>query len=219
MQHVLSSRLAPRYQTVLFDLDGVLADTRDWVVSAFYEIAERHSLDINDDILNHIFGRSIEECYELIAAGHDTAFLIEAHREFQREHMELIRPFSGTIEVLDHFSGTGIKMGIVTGRRHVSAQDTLDRLGLASYFNVLIGGDDTERQKPNPDPALRALSELGASAASALMVGDARSDILCGRHAGCDTCAALYGFVGPHLMSEDPTHSITSIEGLLAIVS
>src|SRR5665213_3341227 len=134
MHYEASIRSALRYETVLFDLDGVLADTRDWVVSAFYEISERHSLDIDDEILNHIFGRSIEECYELIAVGRDSGFLIEAHREFQREHMELIRPFGGTIDVLDHFRGLGVKMGIVTGRRHVSAQDTLDRLGLASYF-------------------------------------------------------------------------------------
>jgi pyrophosphatase PpaX len=207
-----------RYDAILFDLDGVLADTREWVVSAFYEIAERHSLEISDEILNHVFGRSIEECYELIGAGHDQEFLVEAHRAFQREHMDLIKPFPGTQDVLESLTSAGLKMGIVTGRRHMSALDTLERLGLSTYFSVLVGGDDTERQKPNPDPALRVLSLLGASPASALMVGDARSDMLCGKAAGCDTCAALYGFVGPHLLNENPTYSIGNITELLPIV-
>jgi len=207
-----------RYETILFDLDGVLADTRDWVVSAFYEIAERYSLDISDEILNLLFGRSIEECYELIAPGRDTPFLVEEHRSFQRQHMELIRPFSGTIEVLDRLTESGLKMGIVTGRRRLSAQQTMDLLGLDVYFNVLVGGDNTERQKPNPDPAIRALRELSASSESALMVGDAQSDIRCGRAAGCDTCAALYGFVGPHILNENPTYSIGRIGELLGIV-
>lgn len=212
------SREKLQYGCLLFDLDGVLADTREWVVSAFQETSSRYGLEVRDAQLNDLFGRSLEESYRLLAPGRQHDFLINAHRSFQQKHPELIRPFPGVVEVLEWIEGNEIPMAIVSGRRHASAAVTMDLLGLSRFFNVVIGGDDTLKQKPDPEPLFAALERLSRKPSEALMVGDAPADLTGGIRAGCETCAALYGFVGASLVDLRPTYTIDSINELPQII-
>lgn len=206
------------YQAVLFDMDGVLANTREWVVSAFEHTARCHGLPMTREALQPLFGQPLEVCYQQLAPGCCDTALTETHRAFQAHHSHLVTAFDDIHRVLETIWAAGIALAIVTGRTHLSADPTLDRLVLRQFFSAVVCVDDTTRHKPDPQPVRHALSLLGIPAAAALMVGDADADILSGQRAGCDTAGALYGFVGPVLAATEPTYLLHSPQDILAVL-
>lgn len=210
--------LFQRYRAVVFDMDGVLADTREWVVSAFHHTARTHGFSVTDEALHALFGQPLETCYGCLVPHADPGPLTGTHRAFQAANPHLVRGFDEVLAVLTALRDAGLRLGIVTGRHHTSAQATLDRLGLTPFFPVLVGADDAPRHKPDPLPLQVALGRLGVAPERALMVGDAAADILCGQRAGCDTAGALYGFTGPSLASAEPTYLLHAPSDLLAVV-
>ena len=211
-------RAGHRYRAVLFDMDGVLADTREWVVSAFAHTAQAHDLTFADGALRALFGQPLEVCYDLLAPGDGSARLSDTHRAFQRRHPHLVTAFDEIHAVLGRMQDAGIKMAIVTGRTHPSADPTLDRLALRPFFSAVVCADDTPHHKPHPEPVRYALGLLGVEPQAALMVGDADSDILSGQRAGCDTAGALYGFVGSALAATEPTYLLHRPQDLLTVL-
>lgn len=199
-------------------MDGVLADTREWVVSAFQHTAQHHEFSISSEYLGTLFGQPLEVCYERLVPGCDCHLLMATHRAFQSQHPHLVTVFDAISPTLAALQSAGVKMGIVTGRTHLSADATLDRLALRQYFSAIVCADDTVRHKPDPDPVLQALTLLDVRPENALMVGDAESDILSGQRAGCDTAGALYGFVGPALAALSPTFLLDSPRDLLPLL-
>ena len=211
--------LNPRpYSAVLFDMDGVLADTREWVISAFEHTARHYDLLVTPQALQPLFGQPLEVCYQRLAPGHDDTALADTHRAFQMHHPHLVTAFDTIPSILEIIRSSGIGLAIVTGRTHPSADPTLDRLALRHFFSAVICADDTDRHKPDPQPVEHALALLGIAPADALMVGDADADILSGQRAGCDTAGALYGFVGSALAATEPTYLLHSPQDLLPIL-
>ena len=66
-------------------------------------------------------------------------------------------------------------------------------LRIADCISYLVGADDVENAKPNPEPVLKTLSATGFDASETLVVGDMNVDILMGVHAGAKTCGVTYG--------------------------
>ena len=84
-------------------------------------------------------------------------------------------------------------MAVVTSKRSAIARRGLEHTGIARYFPVVIGADDTERHKPDPEPVRLALTRLGVAPERAVFVGDAPFDIAAGRAAGVVTVGACWG--------------------------
>jgi phosphoglycolate phosphatase-like HAD superfamily hydrolase len=67
------------------------------------------------------------------------------------------------------------------------------RVPLGHLFDVIVGGDETERQKPSPEPLLLALDRLGAEPADAAYVGDSPFDMQAARAAGLYAVGVSWG--------------------------
>jgi pyrophosphatase PpaX len=117
-----------------------------------------------------------------------------------------VSAYSGMPEVVRALHERGIKLGIVTSKRHEGAVRGLRSMGLEDVFPVVLGVDDVERPKPNPEPVLQALQMLGADAETTVFVGDSTHDMECGRAAGVRTAAVLWGpFSRASLEPHEPT--------------
>jgi phosphoglycolate phosphatase-like HAD superfamily hydrolase len=69
----------------------------------------------------------------------------------------------------------------------------LQDMGIAPYISYVLGADNVDKAKPDPEPVLKTLREMGYTAADTLVVGDMPVDILMGSRAGALTCAVTYG--------------------------
>ncbi len=205
------------YAALLFDLDGVLVDTRDWIRSAYRETAAQHGFTASDDALSALYGRPLHDCYRALSGRNDTTAYIACHRNVQHRTMDLQRLFPGAHETLAALRARGERLALVSARSGVSLRVTLDRFNLAPYFDRVVWPEECVHHKPHPEPVLLALNALNVSPRAALMVGDTANDIAAGQAAGCDTAGALYGFVGEAVRLARPTHLITALPDALTL--
>jgi pyrophosphatase PpaX len=112
-------------------------------------------------------------------------------------------------------------LGIVTAKRRASVQLAFDQLpGLEAHFEVVIGAEDTERHKPDPDPIFEALARLDASPQDAAYVGDSPFDVRAAKAAGVYAVAVAWGGIhgADALAREEPDVLIRHAEELLAVL-
>ncbi len=179
---------------ILFDLDGTLVDTVDLIVAGFQHATTTHlGYSIAPAAVKATIGRPLRECLAELAPNlGDT--LYDAYQDFNRLHHDtMIKEVPGVVAVLEEMKRRGIAVGIVTSKRLVSAQRSLDRFDLAGYFDVLITQDDTTRHKPDPAPLLCGIEKLGLPADEVIYVGDAIHDIMAAHAVPMQVAAVTWG--------------------------
>ena len=187
--------------TVLFDLDGTLADTLPDLAAA-----------MNAALSEHGFPPLAPLCYRGTVTGGSLAMIRTAlgpdvaparaqdiRRTFLGRYAERIavhtRLFPGIDAVLDEIEGRGLAWGIVTNKPRDLTRRLLDALGLAARASCVVSGDTLRHAKPHPEPILHACRVLSASPGHCLFVGDSPGDVAAGRGAGVRTLVALYGYL------------------------
>jgi HAD superfamily hydrolase (TIGR01549 family) len=185
-----------KFETVLFDFDGTIADTLPLIYEAFNaalspvlgRILEQHEI-------RAMFGPPDHQMIRLtIPAEHHESAIAKYVQVYQDEHQRLASAFPGMGEILVRCHEQGIKVGIVTGKSHETAEFSLEALGLADAYDVLVAGDDVERQKPDPGHPRAALAALGhKDGTPGAFVGDSAADMRAGRGAGLTTIAVTWG--------------------------
>lgn len=202
---------------VLFDVDGTLLDTTEFILGAYeHAFASVSVTSPPRERLTLMVGRPLEECYQELlpsATPEQVAQLCITHREFQVEHPQLSFPYAGVDVLLTTLKQAGIRLGAVTNRRK-TARMTLQRAGLDGLLDVIVDGDDVLNHKPNPEGVLFALRAVGVEPDAAFMVGDAPVDIHAGRAAGAKTVGVTYGFQGELIRETLPDYVVSSVQDL-----
>jgi pyrophosphatase PpaX len=186
---------AVRFSVVLFDLDGTLIDSGPMILASMRHAAQTVlGRDIPDPVLAAAIGGPglVAQMRALDADRVDD--LVAAYREHNEPLHEELEAFWEVVEVLPRLRAEGRRLGIVTAKRRGSVQLAFDQLpGLEANFDVLVGSEDTERHKPDPEPILEALARLRANPAEAAYVGDSPFDVRAARAAGVHAVAVGWG--------------------------
>jgi len=213
-----------RWDAVLFDLDGTLADTVGLILECY-----RHTMTVHrgaplpDAPWLATIGTPLREQLAAFASGpEEVAAMAETYVAYQHEiHDDLVAPFPGAVELLAELRGLGVKVGVVTSKRQGMATRTLERCGLGGAYDVLVGADAVERPKPDPEPVRVARARLGLDGDDprrTLFVGDSPFDLKSGRDAGTRTGAALWGpFERSVLALDEPDYWLDGLPEVLAL--
>ncbi|MDO4442955.1 MAG: HAD-IA family hydrolase [Slackia sp.] len=190
---------------VLFDNDGTLVDTHDLLLDSFRH-ATRTVLGrtIPNEVLMAKVGQPLSvQMWDFAddAEVHDE--LLRVYRAFNEKfHDERISLFPGTREALDALRSAGFSLGVVTSKMHPLAQRGLEVLGVADYFDCLVGADDCTKHKPDPDPVVLGARLIGAAPERCAFVGDSPFDVQAGNDAGCYTAAVTWGMFETDILRE-----------------
>lgn len=172
--------------TVIFDFDGTLADTNRMVINSWqHTYRTLLGREEPEENILRTFGEplalSMEKAFPQVPAEEAIAI----YRGYQELHFEeMIRPFPGMAELVRRLKEEGFKVGIVTSRLRNTTMRGLRAFSLSECVDELVTCEDTQKHKPEPEPALEALSRLKAVPEEAVMVGDSMFDILCAHGAG-----------------------------------
>jgi pyrophosphatase PpaX len=211
-----------RFPVVLFDLDGTLIDSGPIILASM-----RHASVT-------VLGREPDE--ELVRAAIGGPGLVAQMRDLDpdrvdelvdayRAHNEPLHAgleaFPGVLELLPVLRGEGRTLGIVTAKRLRTVDLALDRFPvLRETMDVVIGAEDTERHKPEPDPLLEAVRRLDVEPSDAAYVGDSPFDIRSAKAAGAFSVAVGWGGIHPdeRLLREEPDALVHTAEELHAVL-
>lgn len=212
--------------TFLFDLDGTLIDSIELICRSYEHAAREHlGSPVDSSVWREGIGRPLAWQFGQLTDDPELVrTLIDEYRKFNLKHHDLlINEYDGALEAVRELRARGCRLGIVTSKVRKLAERGLRVGGFVGLFEVVIGIDDVERAKPDPEPVQRALEELGARPEQAVFIGDSPHDLRAGRAAGVLTAAALWGpFSRERLAEEDPDFYLEApgeIPGLVAAIT
>ena len=207
------------FSAVLFDLDGTLVDTQQYILKAFnYALKQQGFPPIDSKRLAEIASIPLHKCYPLLAPNGNLEKLIADHRGFQQKNVHLVKKYPKLLETIEALRKNNVKIAVVTSRYRKSSELSLQKTGLAKIVDALVAGDDVAESKPHPKPFTTAAQKLGERPGNCLVVGDSCLDIVGGKAAGCKTCRAVYGYAGKEPCNQKPDFEIKSIGEALAFV-
>lgn len=213
--------LLVRPEIVLFDVDGTLLDTREFILGALEHSLATLGLPVpSRDLLAEAVGPPLEQIYRNLTGAAFPPALVEHHRAFQAANLGLSVPFPGVVEVLGRLASAGVTMAAVTSRSRLTSVRTLELAGIASVFATIVSFEDAPATKPDPAPLLVAIERSGGTAGRRVaMVGDTEYDIRAGQRIGAFTVAALYGFGAEAALAAGPDRAIHDITELPAVLN
>ena len=206
-------------KTFLFDIDGTLLDTREFIIQATEYALKKYNYPPQDrTYISSLVGSHFDEFYyKLTAERKNIKQLQEAHREFQFNNMDLTTLFSDTINVLEELKNRGYILAVVTSRSKKTSLLSLKHAGILDFFKVIISDEDASALKPSPEPILIALKKLNSLASSTIMIGDSYLDVEAGLAAKTKTIRVLTGFHYNKLNEPKPDHIVNNLKEILNI--
>ncbi|WKA55939.1 pyrophosphatase PpaX [Planococcus shixiaomingii] len=203
--------------TLLFDFDGTLLDTNELIIQTFLSVLGRHypGRFSREEVL-HFIGPSLKQTFETIDPER-TEELIEEYRTLNKTlHDDLVAEYDGVPETMRLLKARGLKMAIVSTKRRETILHGLNLMGITDVFDVIIGLDQVNQPKPDPEPLELALELLGSTREEALMIGDNSHDIDGGKNAGVRTAGVAWSAKGEaFLASLEPDFMLQHISDLL----
>lgn len=206
-------------KAVLFDIDGTLLDSYDFVFEGMkYSLTfHGHPYPFKNKI-QQAMGKPLNEFYKVLFPDGNIESLAEKHREFQKDNFHLIQPFPKVNKILKELKEKGFLLAAISNRMRKSLIHSLEMNKILSFFDVILSAEDVANPKPHKEHVLAALKTLKVKQENAFMVGDTDEDIKAGQNAGVKTVGVTYGFLGEDIKKYKPDYVIDSIEELLGII-
>jgi HAD superfamily hydrolase (TIGR01509 family) len=209
---------------VIFDLDGVLADSETWWSQIDAKLLAEYGVTYHGEYHQNVVGVS----YRLVIEFYKKAFGLSAPtEEMMRRRGEIateffanrVGLFPGVKEVLEELRQMKLHLAIATSSVSASARPFLARHQLTKFFEIIVTGDEVERGKPAPDIYERAADKLGIPANACLVVEDALPGVVAARAAKMRVAAIPdHRFVNPREYEKEADYILGSLKELPALV-
>lgn len=195
---------APRYDAVLFDMDGTLLHTAPDISAALNRalVDNGHpALDIVQ--VTGMIGRGPRVLIERALGAHgrtdaDAGEVEHLYVQYVDHYMAMIGThsdaFPGARECLVQLRADGLRLGVVTNALQKVATALLARFDLLDAVDIVVGGDQVTHTKPHPEHVLAACRMLGVDAQRTLFVGDSNNDVRAATAAHVDIVGVPHGY-------------------------
>jgi phosphoglycolate phosphatase len=209
--------------TIVYDLDGTLADTAEDLVAT----------------LNHLLGREglpplpVESAGSLVGAGaralikrgfsaagrslnpQETEALFADYLAYYSAHIvDRTRLYPGVDEALAAFARAGWRQAVCTNKIESLARLLITKLGIAERFAFICGQDTFGVGKPDAKPLLMTIAASGGSRGRAVMVGDSETDVKTARAADIPVIAVDFGYADVPVAELGPDRIISHFDQL-----
>ncbi|WP_226036025.1 pyrophosphatase PpaX [Aquibacillus saliphilus] len=206
--------------TILFDLDGTLIDTNELIIASFTHTLKQYTdKEYNREEILDFIGPPLIDSFRSIDSDRVDQ-MVQTYREHNLHHHDsYVVAYPRVVETVNKLKQLGYRLGIVTTKMNATAELGLKVTGMEDMFEILIGLDDVTHAKPHPEPIMKALKELDATAPTTLMVGDNYHDIEAGKNAGTKTAGVSWSIKGKEtLEAYQPDYMLEEMSDLLKIL-
>ena len=180
---------------MLFDLDGVLLDSKDNMRKSWMHVLERTNLKITfEDYFSRI-GRPFRDIMIDLGVLSDLEKIEKIYMTASFDFLEEAIFFPNVRDSLNQLHASGVKLGIVTSKDELRTKAVLQQID--TPFVTIQSPSGHYRGKPAPDYLMIAMAEAGEDPSDTLYVGDMRTDYEAARRAGIDYVHAAWGYGEP----------------------
>jgi HAD superfamily hydrolase (TIGR01509 family) len=192
---------------VLFDMDGVLVDSEEYICKAAMMMFLELGIKVMPEDFQQFVGMGENKYIGGVAEKYNIspdiikvkARTYEIYEEIVKGRLE---PLPGVHEFIARCRRKGLRLALATSADRVKMMVNLREIGLkAETFDALVNGLDVERKKPFPDIYIKAANDIKLNPSECLVVEDALSGVRAARSAGC-RCLALTTSFGPETFKE-----------------
>ena len=200
-------------KTLVFDLDGTLADTAPAIIATLNVIlASLGHPPLPDQHAIELVGNGARA---LLAAGlkaanvpFDQSSLDKLFEQFLAHYEQHIadktRLYPGVIASLDRLADDGFNFAVCTNKMEKHAKLLLEKIGIKNRFSAICGRDSFPFFKPDPRHLTMTITEAGGHAKHAIMVGDSSTDINAAKNAKIPVVAVNFGYSETSVRLLDP---------------
>lgn len=200
-------------RSVIFDFDYTLGDSSPAVIDCIgFALARMGLPPASDEAICATIGLSLPNTLVRLAGPEQAPRSEEFVRLFAGRADEVMVPrttlLPGVPAAIAALREQGLTLGIVSTKYRFRIEAVLQREGLRDGFEVILGGEDVQRHKPDPEGLLCAMARLGRTPAETLYVGDSVVDAEAGQRAGTPFVAVLTGVTPPAEFDAYPTCAV-----------
>jgi len=205
------------FRAVIFDLDGVLADSEPWWNKIDAKLLAQYGVRYRGEYHRNVLGVSYRLAVEFFKKAFglsvSTDELIQRRGEIATEFFaNRVGLFPSAKEVLQELRRMNLRLAVATSSISASARPFLDRHQLTAFFDVIVTGDEIEHGKPHPDIYLRAAAKLNVAADACLVIEDALAGIAAAKAAKmCVAAIPDRRFVDPHEYEKEADYLLGSL--------
>lgn len=215
-------------RTVIFDLDGTLADTSgDLIAAANACFAQMGAGDVLHPM--HDAGTALRGGRAMLKLGLDRIAHPEAEAMIDQYYPLLLEAYGaaidvhtvlypGAMEAVARLTRDGYAVGICTNKPAGLAETLMIRLGVRDAFASLVGADTLAVRKPDPAPLIEAVRRAGGDPARSLLVGDTLTDHSTARAAGVPSVLVTFGPGGEDVAALAPDALLGHYDQLHGVV-
>ena len=201
----MSSR---RTKAVIWDMDGVIADTAPYHLKAWQEVFQKRGVSFtendfrrnfgqrNDTIIKNVLGESVLPSEIDVIAG-------EKERSFRQSVGQHITPLPGAIKLIKSLKTHGFSIALASSAPIENIQLIFGGLDIYDYFQAIVSGREVKEGKPSPQGFLLAAKKLGVAPQNCIVVEDAVAGITAAKRAGMRCLAVTNTHPRTRLMEAD----------------
>ena len=195
-------------EAVLWDLDGVIADTGIYHCRAWQEIFSQMGISFTEEHFAKHFGQRNDTIIrdtvnETISQEALDAIADKKEITYRRLVADNIEALPGAIELLSSLQKRGIKSVIASSAPPETVRIILEGLGIEKYFDAIACGREVTEGKPSPQIFLLAAEKLKAEPAGCIVIEDAVAGIAGAKRAGMKCVAVANSHPGDKLREAD----------------
>jgi len=174
-------------KALIFDCDGTLADTMPLHFIAWQNVMTKYGFEFDEDLFYSLGGQPTETIVEKLANEQNiNVDVMKVTHEKESAFLDLlgeVEPIKSVVDVAIQYHGK-LPMGVGSGGQRDVVKQILTSLSIDSLFDCVVGSEDTERHKPEPDVFLEVASRLNVDPAHCLVYEDADLGVEAARRAG-----------------------------------
>lgn len=210
-----------RYDAVLFDFDMTLADSSGAIFHCTNLLAKEYGLrEIPMAEVRAAIGLPIEESWRAFWGEFRQSWLDYYRSNFRGDEITRIQLYPNAVPVLTELRESGKKVGVASNRRY--AARAVEATGLTPLLDVIIGLEDIERAKPEPDCLIKGFGDMGVDLEYGIFVGDTDIDMKTAAAAGVRSIGVTTGnfdkkgllAAGAHIVLDDLGELPRALKGI-----
>ena len=210
-------------KAVIFDLDGVIADSEPLSGRATDMVLGKYGIRLTPDEKLRAFGRRSPDIFsDALRARRMDGDIRRMVSEKDEILISLIsrglRKICNSVEAVEQLRRKGLLVALATSSHREKMEMELKQLGIEEMFPVKVNGDEVSRGKPDPEIFLKAAQRLGVKPPECAVVEDSTFGVMAAKAAGM----LAIGFDSPNSPGQDLSpadHVLSDLSGLLGLLS